>query len=180
MLNNEKIILMTKLSLYEQKNQKKEIKTSKYFRGDYMSLKMLKSFLCITVAYLLCLVLWFMYKSDKVISSLTTTGRLTALIVMLVILYIVSVVLYMIFSYAFFSHKFRNIRKHLKEYNGDLKTLHRIQELEYDAIIDELWQSEQFIDENTLNVNIVRLRKTLAEIGLPDYLETKRGLGYCV
>lgn len=28
-----------------------------------------------------------------------------------------------------------------------------------DAIIDELWQSEQFIDENTLNVNIVRLRK---------------------
>ena len=131
MLNNEKIILMTKLSLYEQKNQKKEIKTSKYFRGDYMSLKMLKSFLCITVAYLLCLVLWFMYKSDKVISSLTTTGRLTALIVMLVILY-------MIFSYAFFSHKFRNIRKHLKEYNGDLKTLHRIQELEYDAIIDEL------------------------------------------
>ena len=40
--------------------------------------------------------------------------------------------------------------------------------------------SYQFIDENTLNVNIVRLRKTLAEIGLPDYLETKRGLGYCV
>lgn len=49
-----------------------------------------------------------------------------------------------------------------------------------DAIIDELWQSEEFIDENTLNVNIVRLRKKLAEIGLPDYLETKRGLGYCV
>ncbi len=49
-----------------------------------------------------------------------------------------------------------------------------------DAIIDELWQSEQFIDENTLNVNIVRLRKTLAELGLPNYLETKRGLGYLV
>ena len=49
-----------------------------------------------------------------------------------------------------------------------------------DAIIDELWQGEEFIDENTLNVNIVRLRKKLAEIGLPDYLETKRGMGYCV
>ena len=46
-----------------------------------------------------------------------------------------------------------------------------------DAIIDELWQSEQFIDENTLNVNIVRLRKTLAEIGLPDYLEIETWLG---
>lgn len=49
-----------------------------------------------------------------------------------------------------------------------------------DAIIDELWQSEEFIDENTLNVNVVRLRKKMAEIGVPDYLETKRGMGYCV
>ncbi len=49
-----------------------------------------------------------------------------------------------------------------------------------DAIIDELWQSDEFIDENTLNVNIVRLRKKLSEIGVPDYLETKRGLGYRV
>ena len=48
------------------------------------------------------------------------------------------------------------------------------------VIIDELWQSEEFIDENTLNVNVVRLRKKLAEIGLPDYLETKRGMGYSV
>lgn len=49
-----------------------------------------------------------------------------------------------------------------------------------DAIIDELWQSNEFIDENTLNVNIVRLRKKLSEFGAPDYLETKRGLGYKV
>ena len=47
-----------------------------------------------------------------------------------------------------------------------------------DEIINELWQDEQFIDENTLNVNIVRLRKKLVDIGLPDYLKTKRGLGY--
>ena len=51
---------------------------------------------------------------------------------------IAATVVYMMFSYAFFSHKFRKTRKNLKEYNGDLKTLHRIQELEYDAIINEL------------------------------------------
>lgn len=49
-----------------------------------------------------------------------------------------------------------------------------------DAIIDDLWQSEEFIDENMLNVNIVRLRKKLSEIGLSQYLKTKRGLGYFV
>lgn len=138
MLNNEKIILMTKLSLYEQKNQKKEIKSSRFFRGDYMSLRMIGSFICVTLSYLLCLVLWFMYKSDKVVSKLTTTGRLIALVVAIILIYVIAVAAYMIFSYAFYSHKFRNVRKNLKEYNGDLKTLHRIQELEYDAIIDEL------------------------------------------
>ena len=49
-----------------------------------------------------------------------------------------------------------------------------------DAIIDALWQSEAFIDENTLNVNIARLRRKLADIGLADYLQTKRGMGYLV
>jgi hypothetical protein len=138
MLNNEKIILMTKLSLYEQKNQKKEIKSSRYFKSDYMSIKMLNSFVYITIAYLLCLILWFMYSSDKVISKLTTTGRFIALVAVLIVIYLIVMVLYMIFCYAFYSHKFRAIRKNLKEYNGDLKTLHRIQELEYDAIINEL------------------------------------------
>ena len=52
MLNNEKIILMTKLSLYEQKNQKKEISTGKYFKSDYMLLKMLSSFICATVGFI--------------------------------------------------------------------------------------------------------------------------------
>ena len=52
--------------------------------------------------------------------------------------------------------------------------------LSREAIMDELWQSEEFIDENTLNVNIARLRKKLSALGLPDYLKTKRGLGYYV
>ena len=46
-----------------------------------------------------------------------------------------------------------------------------------EVLIDELWQSEAFIDENTLNVNIARLRRKLAEIGLPDYLKTRRAWG---
>lgn len=103
-----------------------------------MILKMFSSFVCVTIGYLLCLVLWFMYSSDKVLASMTTTGKFTGVVVIIILLYVISTAVYMIFSYAFFSHKFRKIRKNLKEYNGDLKTLHRIQELEYDAIIDEL------------------------------------------
>lgn len=49
-----------------------------------------------------------------------------------------------------------------------------------EEIMNSLWQEGQFIDENTLNVNVGRLRKKLAEIGANDYLETKRGMGYKV
>ncbi len=45
---------------------------------------------------------------------------------------------------------------------------------------NELWQSDQFIDDNTLTVNVNRLRSTLARIGVKDYLHTKRGLGYYI
>lgn len=45
-------------------------------------------------------------------------------------------------------------------------------------IIESLWQSDEFIDDNTLTVNVNRLRKKLEEIGAVDYLKTKRGQGY--
>ena len=41
-----------------------------------------------------------------------------------------------------------------------------------------LWDSESFVDDNTLTVNIKRLRTKLEEVGLKDLIETKRGLGY--
>ncbi|MDR0499730.1 MAG: response regulator transcription factor [Coriobacteriales bacterium] len=46
---------------------------------------------------------------------------------------------------------------------------------------NDLWQSDEFIDDNTLTVNVNRLRTTLASIGVSDdFLLTRRGLGYMV
>lgn len=47
-----------------------------------------------------------------------------------------------------------------------------------DNIIKFLWQSDEFIDDNTLTVNVNRLRKKLESIGALGYLQTKRGQGY--
>ena len=49
-----------------------------------------------------------------------------------------------------------------------------------DEIMQRLWESDQFIDDNTLTVNMTRLRKKLAEIGLENWIVTKKGLGYMV
>ena len=45
-------------------------------------------------------------------------------------------------------------------------------------IMECLWESESFIDDNTLTVNITRLRNKLEELELKELLETKRGQGY--
>lgn len=47
-------------------------------------------------------------------------------------------------------------------------------------IMQRLWESDAFIDDNTLTVNITRLRKKLADFGLKDFIITKKGLGYMV
>lgn len=45
-------------------------------------------------------------------------------------------------------------------------------------LMDYLWKSNLFVDDNTLSVNVTRLRKKLEEIGIKDVIETRRGLGY--
>ena len=66
---------------------------------------------------------------------------------------------------------------------NELKILHYLalkkgQIVSRDEIINYLWDSESFIDDNTLTVNMTRLRTKLDEIGLQDRIETKRGQGY--
>ena len=47
-----------------------------------------------------------------------------------------------------------------------------------DRIINDLWDSELFVDDNTLTVNMTRLRGKLESIGMTDVIRTKRGQGY--
>lgn len=49
-----------------------------------------------------------------------------------------------------------------------------------DTLMERLWETDSFVDENTLTVNMTRLRKKLAEYHLYDFILTKKGLGYMV
>ena len=46
------------------------------------------------------------------------------------------------------------------------------------ALSELLWGTDQFIDENALQVNLTRLRKTLRQLNLEEQIETVRGQGY--
>ena len=60
----------------------------------------------------------------------------------------------------------------LMQNTGTVVSRQRIQE--------ELWQSDEFVDDNTLTVNISHLRNTLASISVEDFVMTRRGLGYVI
>ena len=47
-----------------------------------------------------------------------------------------------------------------------------------DTLMTKLWERDIYVDENTLSVNVNRLRKKLASIGLSDFIITKKGIGY--
>lgn len=49
-----------------------------------------------------------------------------------------------------------------------------------DAIMTKLWENDSFVDDNTLTVNMTRLRKKLEGIGLKNFIVTKKGMGYMV
>lgn len=49
-----------------------------------------------------------------------------------------------------------------------------------DEIIDKIWQTDSYIDDNTLTVNVMRLRKKLEDINIFDLIKTKKGVGYYV
>ncbi len=73
--------------------------------------------------------------------------------------------------------------KQIELTKNELKILHFLvlkkgQIVSRDEIINYLWDSESFIDDNTLTVNMTRLRNKLEEIGLKNIIETKRGQGY--
>lgn len=49
-----------------------------------------------------------------------------------------------------------------------------------DTLMEKLWATDSFVDENTLSVNVTRLRRKLEATGLPDFIKTRKGMGYMI
>lgn len=62
------------------------------------------------------------------------------------------------------------ILRHLLEHNGTIVTR--------DALMADLWNNQEYINDNALTVNISRLRTKLAKLGAADAIETRKNLGY--
>ncbi len=75
--------------------------------------------------------------------------------------------------------------KKLELTKNDYKILYILMEnkgriISRDTLMNRLWETDYYVDENTLSVNITRLRKKLDSLGLIDFIITKKGMGYII
>ena len=127
MLNEERVILMTKMASYEEHEGKENMKIGKYFRGDYIAVQVLKSIFSATVAFALILGLYVLYDFEVFMQDLYKID-LVSFAKTLLTYYGVTVVVYAAFSYGIYAYRYSKARKSLKLYHQNLKKLNSMYE----------------------------------------------------
>lgn len=123
MIKEDKVKLMTKLAIYEQGEGKKNIPTSKYYRSDYISIKLIESAISATLVYILIVVLGVLYNIDYLSENIVSLD-LVAMGKEMAMVYGILMVAYMFLSYIVYSIKYRKIKKSLDGYGENLKELY--------------------------------------------------------
>lgn len=122
MLNEERVILMTKMASYEEGEGKKSMSLGRYFRGDYISIQLLRAFFCGTIAYLLGFGLYVLYDFETLIADIYKMD-LFVFAQNIIIWYAVFVVGYCVITYAICAYRYARAKKSLKLYYHNLKKL---------------------------------------------------------
>ncbi|MBQ4472879.1 MAG: hypothetical protein IJM26_06575 [Lachnospiraceae bacterium] len=125
MLNEEKIRLMTKLSVYEEREGKNDIRLSNYYRSDYVRYQVLKTVLCGTIAFLIVVALVVLYNTEFLIQNALVLDYKNIITYGLTI-YGLVMVIYILFTILLSSIRFRKSRKRLGVYFRGLKQVEEI------------------------------------------------------
>lgn len=129
MLNEEKIKLMTKTSIYE-KNKQKDLKIAeKYYKTDYVTYSMVKTSVSVTIAYVLALLIIVLWKSEELISMVNQVDYFE-LVKKLIIVYAIVLVAYMMVSFAVYAIKYDRAKRYQKIYIAKLKKIEKIDDEE--------------------------------------------------
>ena len=130
MLDEEKVILMTKMAAFMDREGKKNGAINSYFRSDYIGFNVLKSVISATVVFAICVGTYALYDFENVLSNLYNTDNLLAIGRRFLIYYLLLVGVYSLVSYVVYSLRYTKMRKSMKAYYGNLKKLARIYEKE--------------------------------------------------
>ncbi len=125
MLNEERVILMTRMVSYEKNEGRKNRKIGSYFRSDYIAVQILKSVICSTIVFVVIFGLYLLYNVDELMQDLYTID-LFAYAKTVLTYYGVTVVGYGVITYAACSWRYARAKRSLKNYYNNLKKLNSL------------------------------------------------------
>lgn len=125
MLNEERVILMTKMASYEENEGKKNANIGNYFRGDYIGIQVLKSVFCATVAFGIIFALIIFYDFEVFMQDVYKMDIVTFAKNVLTY-YVATVLVYGVISYGVYSYRYTKAKKSLKCYYHNLKKLNSL------------------------------------------------------
>ncbi len=125
MLNEERIVLMTKMASYEGNEGKKNMQIGKYFRSDYIAIQVLKSIVSATICYAICFALYIFYDFETFMQNIYKMD-LVGFARNVLMYYAITVVAYSVVSYVVYSWRYTKAKKSLKCYYSNLKKLYSL------------------------------------------------------
>lgn len=122
MLNEERVILMTKLASYEAGEGKKDKAVGNFFRSDYVGVQVLWSIVSAAISFVICFGLYLLYDLEAFMGNIYKMD-LFVFAQNVLIWFLVVVVGYALISYIIFTVKYSKARKSQKIYYNNLKKL---------------------------------------------------------
>lgn len=129
MLDEERICIMTRMASYEAGEGKEDMPVKQYYRKDYISYQMIRSFISSTISFCILLLFWGMYNIENIMKKVAATD-LPRFGILILVLYISFIVLYEIITVVVYSCKYTKATEGMKKYHADLKKVMKLQEKE--------------------------------------------------
>ncbi len=113
---------MTRMAAYEEREGKKDISISGYFRGDYISFQLLKSAIYATVGFALAVAMYVLYNIEMFLEEFYKMDILEFLKDILS-KYCLVMAIYLVISYFVYSYRYHKAKRHVRQYNQLLRAL---------------------------------------------------------
>lgn len=129
MLSEERIRLMTRMASYEAGQGKEDMPIKQYYRRDYVSYEMIKTFITSTISFGILFLCWMLYKMED-LTEFLKGKELPDLGMSIVIKYVIFIVIYQIIAYIVYVRRYKKATAGIKEYYSTLKKVQKLQEKE--------------------------------------------------
>ena len=125
MVSEEKVKTMTRLAIYEQREGKKSLPVSKYYRTDYVGQALIRNLFLVTIGYVLIMAILGLYFSEYLMNNIHKMN-LQALIIYFIAGYVILLVLYSIITGIIYNVRYFRAKKSVRGYYSQLTALDKL------------------------------------------------------